>query len=714
MQRDNKGGAPKNDKLQLWQQRLAEANSAQSAEVQRMDRRERQYNGERLLRPLTGGDTYRDGEWRQTSHVRNVTYELIEAQTSSSIPQPKVTPLRREDERLADLIERFERNELDRLPMEEINDMAERTVPLQGGVYYYLEWDPSYRSHESVGATRIRLLHPKQVAPQPGIYTSIDDMDWVILKIPTTKTAVFRKYGVSVEAEAESEPDVRAAAGAEPCDEALTEYIGFAHNENGGIDRYCWVNDIELEDLENYQARRQPVCARCGRVRPLPGQLVQAERAETPPPAGKMDDMSMVAGRLLADRMADELMLGTGEGGPGSMPVSVPPPSEPVTYDGGACPWCGSTEFTSQEQDYEQVFLPIQTSSFTIPGAAPGFDAEGQPAMIPTLVPYYRPDVYPLVLQKSVSVFGQLLGNSDADAIADQQNTINRLEQKIIDRLIKAGTRVTLPSTLVDLRVDTDDMEIWRVSTPAEKNLIDTVEFTGNLEYEMVYLANVYEEARQTLGITDSFQGRRDATATSGKAKEFSAAQAAGRLESKRQMKMAAYQRLFELMFRFWLAYGDEPRRIVYRNERGEREYGEINRYEFLKRDSSGAYYWADDFLFSCDSSAPLASNREALWQETRMNLDTGAFGDPTATETLILFWAKMAELHYPGAADTQAYLEQRLQREQMEAESIRREQALFAAQRGGALPGAGTGRQISPQAAQAATQLAQKTAPAL
>ena len=47
------------------------------------------------------------------------------------------------------------------------------------------------------------------------------------------------------------------------------------------------------------------------------------------------------------------------------------------------------------------------------------------------------------------------------------------------------------------------------------------------------------------------------------------------------------------------------------------------------------------------------------------MNLQTGAFGDPTQTDTLILFWTKMEELHYPGAAQTKQHLEQRRKREQ-------------------------------------------------
>ena len=49
------------------------------------------------------------------------------------------------------------------------------------------------------------------------------------------------------------------------------------------------------------------------------------------------------------------------------------------------------------------------------------------------------------------------------------------------------------------------------------------------------------------------------------------------------------------------------------------------------------------------------------------MNLQTGAFGDPAQTETLILFWGKMEELHYPGAGTTKKYLEDKAQREQQQ-----------------------------------------------
>ena len=610
------------EELREWQARLNESDAKWSKEVEKMNEREAVYNGDRTMQPLVPGDTHRDGTLKKTSHVRNITFENIESQVSSSIPQPKVTPRRKKDEHL------------DRLPFEALNDLAERTVPIQGGVGFLVEWDNTKRTSTTVGEVNVTLIHPQQFAPQPNVYTGIADMDYFIVKVPTTKGYVERRYGALLENEGESEPDVRGGDGS-TSNRNLTLYIGYKLNERGGIDRYTWVNDTELENLKDYQARRQPVCKSCGKVKPLPGQEVNG-----------------------------------------------------AAYSGGACPWCGGKDWESKTQDFEELYAPVQRSDGTfIGGMQETVDENGLPVQAPVRIPYYRPDRYPIILQRSVSVFGQLLGNSDVDMIRDQQNTSNRIEQKIIDRLMKAGTRITLPDR-VDLRTDPEDGERWYIGKPSDKSLIDVYDFSGNLQYELTYLAQVYEEARQIIGITDSFQGRRDTTATSGKAKEFSAAQAAGRLESKRVMKNAAYAELFETMFKFWLAYSDEPRPVTYKDSTGETMYEEFNRYDFLEEGEDGELHWNDQFLFSCDTSAPLASNREAMWQETRQNLEGRAFGDPTDLETLILFWAKMEELHYPGAAQTKKHLEEKAQRQ----EEMAAQQAAQQAAMQGDMPDGGAG----------------------
>lgn len=647
-------------KLPVWQERLAASDKVWETETGKMDHRDALYNGSDAIEALVAGD-----KRTTASHVQNIIFENIESQISTSIPMPKVTACRQEDEDLARIIENMIRNELDRQPFEMMNDLAERTVPIQGGVFFLTEWDHTKQSFLNIGELVSSVIHPKQFAPQPGIYTDVEDMDWFVIKFPTTKAAVKREYGVDISDEGEAEPEIRSTGQQDNSEDTVTKYVGYERGENG-INKFVWVNETVLEDLENYQARRQPVCARCGRVKPHMGQPIPEE-----PGAGQTDPQELSTGVKLAAQLSDALMVpqsGAAEDPEmvGSLRLTSGAEPEVLRYDGGPCPWCGADEWTQEEMEWEEIIVPVERRDGSI---IPGVHMEEDPetmtvAEVPTKVPFYRPDIYPVVLQRSVSQYGKLLGNSDVDIIADQQNTLNRLHQKIIDRILKAGTRISLPDD-AKLRIDPNDGDIWYLEDPAAKRMIDVYQFSGDLQYEMAYKAQIYEEPRQMLGITDSFQGRRDPTATSGKAKEYAASMSAGRLESKRMMKNAAYAKLFEIMFKFMLAYSDEPRLVAYKNHKGDTVYEEFNRYDFLVQDALGQWQWNDRFLFSVDTTAPLAANREAMWQETRMNLQTGAFGDPAATETLILFWSKMEELHYPGAGSTRKYLEERLKAQQ-------------------------------------------------
>lgn len=304
-------------------------------------------------------------------------------------------------------------------------------------------------------------------------------------------------------------------------------------------------------------------------------------------------------------------------------------------------------------EEYQELWLPVRRSDGSvIPGADP---ITGQP----NLIPYYKPDIFPVFLQKSVSVYGQLLGESDVDKVADQQNTINRLEKSIIDQLLASGSYITLPPD-PSIRVDTGVAKAIRLKNVADRNYLGVYDLKCDVEQPLAYMDYVYQEARDLVGITDSYQGRKDATATSGVAKEFAANQTAGRLQSKRVMKNACWARLFEALFKFELAYADERRPVIGRDENGEPVDEEWNRWDFLEQEEDGAYRWNDRFLFSCDSAQALAADRTAMWQETQAYFTAGAFGDPTLPETRLLFWRKMEQLHYPGASQTkQALLRQ-------------------------------------------------------
>ena len=593
-------------KLDYWQRKYTDAKSAWELQRAKMDRREALYSGSDSIRPVVPND-----ETLHTVHVRNVVSEMIEAQVNSDIPQPKVTAIHEKDRDKARLIEAMIRNECDRLPMRELNDMMERTVPIQGMGVWLIDWDDSDDANRTKGDIYVEALHPKQIVPQDGVYTSVEDMDYVFIVTAQTKSYIKERYGVDVDMESEAEPDVRTDEASSVTDDLVTLITVYYREDKGVIGRYSWVNDVEVEDYEDYRARTVERCNKCGKRR-----------------RGGDEDKCQCGGR-----------------------------------------------FVRQTEESEELIYPIQRrDGVQIGGLIPTMDG-----VRPTEIPYYKPITYPIVIQKNVSTYGQLPGESDVDKIATQQNTINRMEQKIIDRLVKAGTRITLPEETY-MTVDPDDASIWRITDASQKQLIDVYEFDGNLQYEMAYLSNVYEEARQLIGITDSFQGRRDTTATSAVAKEFAAKQSAGRMESKRVLKQGAWSKIFEMIFKLKLAYSDEPRPVISRDYNGNEVYEQFNRYDFLEWDEERQeWYYNDCFLFSCDSAAPLIKDRQALWQETRMNLQTGAFGNPQDPSALILFWTKMEQYDYPGAGEVRAYMEQKQQEAAQQQAMMQQQQAMQA-----------------------------------
>ena len=609
-------------RMDYWQDRVERAKTAWEGQRKKMDQRESIYRGRHSLDKLVEGD-----KKTETVHCYNIVAENIESIVDATIYQPKVTPMHAEDDRLARVIEHMISNELDRLPMEEINDQIERTCPIQGGVLYWPEWDSTVRIGNRQGAIKLGWLHPKQLIPQDGVFTSIDDMDFVAVMLPQTKEAIKRKYGVDIGQESESDPEIKGATAdsAASADDMVTQYLVYYRNDNGGIGRYSWVNDVELEDYEDYQARRLRRCAVCGAIENTDSLILERATMDGSYPDGSE----------------------TGE-----------------KAKKGVCPYCGSSKWTDSQEEYEEIFVPVQIDGQMVGGTESEMDAFGNTvAVAAAQVPFFKPNCYPLILQKNVSVYGQLLGESDVDSMRDQQNTINRLEQKIIDRLVKAGTRVSLPPD-TKCTLDPEDGEIWRLESPDARDYIGVYQFSGELSYEMSYLSQVYQESRNRMGITDSFQGRQDATATSGKAKQFSAQQSAGRMESKRVMKRFAYSKLFEMIFKLMLAYCDDRRPVIWTDQKGKQQYEEFNRYDFLKQDENGEWYWNTDFLFSVDDSGGLAQNRSMMWQELTAQLQSGALGNPAELDTLIAYWRAMEEMHYPGAGKRMRELVERQEKQ--------------------------------------------------
>lgn len=572
-----------NKKLKKWQTKLENARLAYADTIKAINTNEKVYDG---TREVQGNPNSMVTPSKLACNVRNISYELVESQVDSSIPMPKVTPIHEEDEEIAKTIEKALVNMIKVRRLNIINDQMERTVPIQGGDFFHIEWDNSLGYHANLGDVSISERHPRQVIPQPGV-TDIEKMDYIFIQISQTKDFVHKKYGIDVSDAEEEYKDIRNAEGSTTQTDLVTVNMAYYRNGKGGIGLFTWVDDFVLVDMDDYQARKVKKCKKCGTV-----------------------------------------------------------------TDKNKCPECGG-KVEETEDKYFTVSTPILEPE------------TGEPIGVKEeKVEYYKPDVIPVIMRKNVSKQGSFLGYSDVAVIRDQQDMINKLGSKASEKLLKGGSIAYMPQ---DLAIETTDEELKVVylRDPSQVNMIGVMNMQVNVNQDLQMMGVEYDYAKSTLGITDSYQGKYDSSATSGTAKQYSINQAAGRLESKRVMKNDAYSKLYEMIFKFWLAYSDEPMPISGTGLNNAMEYSELDKNVFLKKDEAGEYYWNDEFIFEIDATSTLMANREAMWQQADQMLQSGAFGPVGQTDTALLYWTFKSKNNYPNAGEILRQIELRKQAEE-------------------------------------------------
>lgn len=599
-------------RLRTWQGRFETAKTAYGNELRDMDTYEAYYDG---TREVQANPNTNKGSKKKATNVRNIVYELIESQIDNSIPMPRIRAVHAGDEELAKNIEHALYNEINKIRYKEMNDLQERTVPVQGGDLFHVEWDQAAGMHCTLGDVSVSELHPKQVIPQPCV-SDIEKMDYIFLIFTQTKAFIKRKYGVDVQDAGEEEPGIRGADDTAFNDDVVSQIVAYYKNEKGGIGMFSWVDDYILVDMDDYQERKLERCKKCGTV--------------------KTEDV---------------------------------------------CPVCGSKSFEEVPDDMEELTTDIAQTNGNIISAVAGYedipvmDESGMPVLdengveitehrpIAEKIPYYKPNVFPLVLRKNISKNKKFLGGSDVAVVIDQQDTIKKLGTKINEKLINGISFATLPKGL-EVRKDGNEMNVVRIEQK-DTNLIGVYNLQGDITKDRAALEDNYEWARSSLGITDAFQGKYDSSATSGTAKQYSINQAAGRLESKRTMKNNAYAALFKMIFQFWLAYADTPIPMSFQKEDGTFDFAHFNRYDYLKKDDAGEWYWNDEFIFETDTTSTIMTNREAMWNAADVKYQAGAFGQIGDLKSLVLYWKFMEKANYPNAGEILADLQNRLQTEQ-------------------------------------------------
>lgn len=326
---------------------------------------------------------------------------------------------------------------------------------------------------------------------------------------------------------------------------------------------------------------------------------------------------------------------------------------------GREIPLCTCKSPKKQWEDAPHEILThgvLQSDGGMIPARTP--DGVGS-----TVLPYYVPRCFPIVIRKNTSCDKQLLGQSDCEFIRPEQQQINKVESRIMQKLMRSGVTPLVPEDATITVNNAIFGQVIRLRPGENASHYGTVDTTPDISQDIAQAERLYQHAKRIIGISDAYQGNETAN-ESGYARQIRIQQAAGRLESKRRMKYTAYAAIDKLIFYYYLAYADEPRLLSYTDCFGERHQTTFNRYDFLESDPlTGQYYYDDGYLFSVDLSGGPEQQREEMWKKNLENLQAGTLGDPADHATLLRYWQNQERAHYPYAKENVEYFMERIRR---------------------------------------------------
>lgn len=528
---------------------------------------------------------------RRGRQLRKMGYEFVESKVDNNIPMPKMTPRYKSDLPLVQVTEDYLRYNMDNIFTKYMNDRSERSTYVDGTSWYKVWWDSLDCDCDSSGQVKIDVCLADQIVPQPGI-TDWRKLEYIFESQQISLSRIWDLYHrkiIPIATNTSKTADLTDISDLS----TITMITCYYLNDNRIVGKFSWAEHSRqvICDEEDWQIRKLRTCTKCGQIVP--------QNDVCPVCGSKSFKYKNAEEEILAEDLYE---------------VYNP-------YD------VGETEDEQLKDKYEKKL----------------FLAKG------TKIPYYKLRMLPFVPRPAVSSIESLYGISEISVLLEMQDVTNKMYTKMVDKTLSSGAIVTKPRR-VKIEDTDEGIKQLNVNTAEEAQMIQNKQIMADTSQDIVAAQMLYESAKASSGVTDSFQGKYDASATSGKAKEFAAQQTAGRIESLRIMKAAAFSGLYELVLKYLLAFSDDTQKFVKTLPNGAVIEQEWNKYMFLDKDKWGNVYYRDNFKFNSDPAATLANNRVAMWQEIQNQFIQGAYGNPADPRTMELFWNMMDQQQYPLA----------------------------------------------------------------
>ncbi len=307
---------------------------------------------------------------------------------------------------------------------------------------------------------------------------------------------------------------------------------------------------------------------------------------------------------------------------------------------------CNEGDFVCEDLEYETV--EIGGESITIP--------------------YYTPKSFPLVIRRNTLGTPSFIGGSDCARIRSQQQAINKVESRILEKLLRAGVTPVIPEGSSVTLSNAVFGQVIRMRPGESLDNYGKLDTTPNISQDIHEADRLYDMAKRVLGISDALQGTDNVKTESGYARQLKINQAASRLETKRRMKYLAYSEIYRLIFEHYLAFADEERQLSYIDALGSLHSSVFKRSDFIEKSEAG-YHYCDAYLFSVDLNSGNEYTRETLWARNLSNLESGTLGDKSDPYTLLRYWQSQERCHYPYARENVEYFKALIEKNEKESE---------------------------------------------
>ena len=192
----------------------------------------------------------------QLKAIRKLAFELVEGKVSANIPAPKMTPRYHEDLVPVNVTEDFIKQNVDNMLSEEMNDLSEHHVLIDGTVWLKVNWNPFDNTHERSGNPLISVHPVDTIYPQPGV-SNYRKLEYIFEVGSMTIAECIDLYKRNIKSPTQND--------------IIPTITCYFLNEDRYVGKFMWCEEtsqVICNDLE-WGIRRRRECSKCHEILPI-------------------------------------------------------------------------------------------------------------------------------------------------------------------------------------------------------------------------------------------------------------------------------------------------------------------------------------------------------------------------------------------------------------------------------------------------------------